>query len=162
MNRLFFFTFQLVETSEDTLTMSLSDKLSIALLSCSILIVLDYISKASSFIVTYDSDKCNVYAISASNRLIIALCLNLIIFYIHKLLTLCIRIYLSTFIITYVLSAVHTNSWDLVICLAIIACFLCLQDYLIPRNWVRWIIVNLSLYLLCKSTVIFISKQSGD
>ena len=103
--------------------MSLCNKLSIALLSCSILIVLDYITEVSSIIVTYDSDKCYTYAISASNRLIIALSLNLIFFSIHGLLTLCIRIYLLTFIITYALGALHTNSKDLIICLAIIACF---------------------------------------
>ena len=133
---------------EDTLTMSLSDKLSIVLLSCSILIMLDYITEVSSIIVTYDSDKCYVYAISATNRLVIALSLNLIIFYIHGLLSLCIRIYLWAFIITYVLSALHTGSMDLIICLAIIAYFFCLEDYLIPRKWVRCIIVNISLYLL--------------
>ena len=153
-----FFTFQLAETCEVTLTMSLSDKLSIALLSCSILIVLDYITEASCIIVTYDSDKCYVYAISATNRLVIALSLNLIFFYIHDLLTLCVRIYLSAFIITYVLSALHTNSWDLIICLAIIVCFFCLQDYLIPRNWVRWIIVNISLYLVVQIYGNFFSK----
>ena len=42
--------------------------------------MLDYITEASCIIVTYDSDKCYVYAISATNRLVIALSLNLIIF----------------------------------------------------------------------------------
>ena len=69
---------------EKKLTMSFQsnccDKLSIALLSCSILVVLDYITEVSSILVTYDSDKCYVYAISATNRLIIVLSLNLIIF----------------------------------------------------------------------------------
>ena len=85
--------------------MSLNDDLSIALFSCSILIVLDHISELSSFIVTYHSDKWNVYEISDSSRLIIALCLNLLVFYIHDLFTLCMKIYLSTFIITYVRGA---------------------------------------------------------
>ena len=110
--------------------------------------MLDYITEVSSIIVTYDSDKCYVYAISASNRLIIGLSLNLIIFSIHRILSLCIRIYLLAFIITYVLSALHTGSMDLIICLAIIACFFCLEHYLIPRKWVRCIIVNISLFLV--------------
>ena len=127
--------------------MSLNDDLSIALFSCSILIVLDHISELSSFIVTYHSDKWNVYEISASNRLTIALCLNLLVFYIHDLFTLCMKIYLSTFIITYVLSAVHSESWDLVLCLATLSCFFFLKDP-IRRNWVKWIILCLSFCLV--------------
>ena len=69
---------------EEKLTMSFQsyccDKLSIALLSCSILVVLDYITEVSSIIVTYDSDKCYVYALNATNRLTIVLLLNLIFF----------------------------------------------------------------------------------
>ena len=124
------------------------DKLSIALLSCSILVVLDYITEVCSILVTYDSDKCYVYAISATNRLIICLSLNLIISWIYGLLCLCIKIYLSTFIITYVLSVLHTGSIDLLICVVIILCFFCLEDYIIPRKWVKCIMVIISLFLL--------------
>ena len=106
---------------EKKLTMSFQsnccDKLSIALLSCSILVVLDYITEVSSILVTYDSDKCYVYALNATKRLIIGSLLNLIIFSIYGLLSLCIKIYLSFFLITYVLSVVHTGSLDLFVCL---------------------------------------------
>ena len=82
---LIFFFCELAETCEEKLAMSFRsyccDKLSIALLSCSILVVLDYISEGSSIIVTYDGDKCYVYALNATKSLIIGLLLNLIIQY---------------------------------------------------------------------------------
>ena len=140
-----FFFCELAETCEEKLTMSFQsyccDKLSIALLSCSILVVLDYISEGSSIIVTYDSDKCYVYALNATNSLIIGLFLNLIIFSIYGLLVLCIKIYLSFFLITYVLSVVHTGSFHLVFCVLFILCFFLVEDYIIPSKWVKCIIV---------------------
>ena len=70
-----FFLLKLSETCEEKLAMSfqsyLFDKLSIVLLSSSILVALDYLSEASSIIITYDSDKYYVYALNATNSLII-------------------------------------------------------------------------------------------
>ena len=125
-----------------------SDKLLIALLSLSILVALDYLSEASSFIVTYDSYKCYVCTLSECTKLIIGLLLNLIIFGIYGCVGLSIKIYLLTFLTTYVVSAVSTGSFDLVFCLLFIVTFLYFEQLIIPSKWVKWIILTTSLYIV--------------
>ena len=124
------------------------DKLTIALCSCAILVALVFISEGSSVTVTYDSDKCYVYTRNATKSLIVGLFLNLIIFSLYGLVGLCTKIYLSFFLITYVLRVVHTGSFDLLVFVLIILCLFCAKDYIIPSQWVKCIIIILSVFLL--------------
>ena len=96
----------------------------------------------------YDSEKCYVYKLNATNSLIVGLLLNLIIFSLYGLVGLCTKIYLSFFLITYVLRVVHTGSFDLLVFVLIILCLFCAKDYIIPSQWVKCIIIILSVFLL--------------
>ena len=126
---------------------SMFDKKSIALLATAILVALDYLCD-SSIIITYDSYKCYVYELDDLSTLLIGLLLNLIIFSVYGLFVLCLKIYLSIFLITYVLSAVYTGSLDLAFGVIVLLCLYILEDYIIPSEFVKCLIVFTSFILL--------------
>ena len=123
---------------------SMFDQKSIALLATAILVALDYLCD-SSIIITYDSYKCYVYELDDLSTLLIGLLLNLIIFSVCGLFVLCLKIYLSIFLITYVLSAVYTGSLDLAFGVIVLLCLYILE---IPSEFVKCLILFTSFILL--------------